>query len=360
MQCIYEIRIIHNEMNPHFLARFPFCEEATRFVRKKGIDLGELLTGIAYEGARERGRKRVIDALEEGEIKDHPLTEEFEYLQEILSYPIARMIVSCVADSFLTRRYALAEAVTMNRRLKGEDLETVVGMAERLKVEASVSDGSLSIHFTDYLKNTSRIRSRDWKLVNTEVFSGYVFLTKSRFCRVLQQALQDRIEEELPLPVSDMVLERLNEDSSRIKEMVETRRERYKAEDLGKVSIIRFPPCMKKLVAIAQAGENVPHSGRFALTTFLHHIGLSAEEILNLFASSPDFDASKTRYQIEHITGETSGTEYTPPECATMKSYGVCFEPDALCEHENVNHPLTYYKIKGAKRKKGKGSTEQE
>lgn len=329
-------------------------------MRERGIDLEELLTGIAYEGARERGRKRVIDALEEGEIRDYPMTEEFEYLQEILSYPVARMIVSCVADPFLTRRYALAEAVTMNRRLNGEELEGVVNMAGRLNVEASVSDRTLGIHFTDYLKNTSRIRSRDWKLVNTEIFSGYVFLTKSRFCRVLQQALQDRIEEELPLQVSDVVLEHLEEDSSEIKNMVETRRERYRAEDLGKVSIIRFPPCMKKLVAIAQAGENVPHSGRFALTTFLHHIGLSGEEILNLFATSPDFDASKTRYQIEHITGETSGTEYTPPECATMKSYGVCFEPDALCEHENVNHPLTYYKIKGPKRKESKRDSDAE
>jgi len=87
------------------------------------------------------------------------------------------------------------------------------------------------------------------------------------------------------------------------------------------------------------------------LTAFLHHIGLSPDEILSLFSRSPDFDASKTKYQVDHITGETSGTEYTPPECSTMKSYGICFNPEKLCEHPKVKHPLTYYKIKNNPRR---------
>ena len=107
---------------------------------------------------------------------------------------------------------------------------------------------------------------------------------------------------------------------------------------------------MKQLLGMTQAGENVPHVGRFAIATFLHHIGLSSDQILSLFSSSPDFDVSKARYQVEHVTGKISGTEYTPPSCDTMISNGICFNPDSLCNKSWLTHPLTYYKTKGKKR----------
>ena len=58
-----------------------------------------------------------------------------------------------------------------------------------------------------------------------------------------------------------------------------------------------------------------------------------------------------TEYQIEHITGTTSPTEYTPPECSTMKSYGVCPGGDALCHQEWMTHPLKYYRYKARRRR---------
>jgi len=324
-------------MDPRSLARFPFLKEASELVRSKKISMGDLLEGVAYEEARERGMGRTVDALEGGEIADRPMARELDSVQEILSYPLARMLVSCVPDQFLIRRYALAE-------------ELIVDVAEQLGVRAVVVEGSLRIQFTDYLRFTSRIRSREWKLVNNEVFRGFVFLPKPRFCRIMQQALQDRIEDELPMEVSDEILNSLRSYWKPLETMVATWRERYRAEDLGEVSIVKFPPCMKRLVAIAQAGENLPHTGRFALTSFLSFIGLSPGEIIKLFSESPDFDPSKSRYQIDHITGEISGTRYTPPECSTMKSYGICFDEDPLCRHPKVNHPLTYYRIKSRKR----------
>lgn len=337
-------------MDPRTLARFPFLKEASDLVRSRDVSLIDILGGMAYEEARERGMARTVEALEEGEVADRPLARELDQFQEILSYPLARMLVSCVPDPFLIKRYALAEGVTMKRRLEEEDIPTIVEVAEQLGVRAVVVEGSLRIRFTDYLRFTSRIRSKDWKLVNNEVFKGYVFLSKPRFCRVLQQTLQDRIEEELPMEVSDAIVDSLGSRWKRLETMVETWRERCKAEDFGEVSIVKFPPCMKRLVAIAQAGENLPHTGRFALTSFLHFIGMTPEDIIGLFSESPDFDPSKSRYQIEHITGEISGTEYTPPECSTMKSYGICFDPDNLCKHPKVNHPLTYYRIKSRDR----------
>lgn len=122
----------------------------------------------------------------------------------------------------------------------------------------------------------------------------------------------------------------------------------------SKASILKFPPCMRKLLATLERGENIPHAGRFALTAFLHAVGMSADDILKMFSSTPDFDKKKTRYQVEHITGKISGIVYTPPECAAMKTYGLCSNEDLLCKKEWLTHPLKYYRAKERSASKGK------
>jgi DNA primase large subunit len=116
---------------------------------------------------------------------------------------------------------------------------------------------------------------------------------------------------------------------------------------------------MRRLLSMAQMGENIPHQGRFALTSFLHTLGMSADDIIRLFSLSPDFDPKKSRYQVEHITGVISSTEYTPPECSTMKTYGICFDPDDLCKREWMTHPLKYYRTKMGKRRRTKDNSQQ-
>jgi DNA primase large subunit len=219
-------------------------------------------------------------------------------------------------------------------------------VAAELKVSARLEDDIPNMHFTDFLRYTAGVRGKEWKLVNQEVHEGYVPLSKNRFARVLEQALGERIEEELPLPVNDTILNTFRADTEEVSKLVAEMRERFKANDMGEVSLVKFPPCMKKLVAMAEKGENMPHAGRFAMTSFLSYIGMGPAEIVKIFARSPDFDESKTLYQINHITGEGGGTKYTPPECATMRTNGVCYEPDSLCNSGRVRHPLTYYRIK--------------
>ena len=64
---------------------------------------------------------------------------------------------------------------------------------------------------------------------------------------------------------------------------------------------------------------------------------------MEVYQRSPDFDIEKTLYQVEHISG-SSGTEYTPPSCATMETNGLCVNRAALCER--VGSPLGYYRKK--------------
>jgi len=328
-------------------ARYPFLKESAEFAETHSADIVALIMSPLYADARKRGMNRVLESIRISEVSYVPLMSfEYERLMEVMSYPYARILVSCLNDRFLTKRYALAESVRMNRLLEEERAGTVIYIAKELGVDAVLRDDVLMMHFTDYLRLASRMKSMEWKLVNSELFGGNVFLPNEKFCRALQNALQDKIESELPIRVPDDIRSAVSKDVKHIEIAFNEMKSRFGDNVGGDVVVEEFPPCMRYLLAGTQNGLNLPHSGRFALVAFLHALGMDSEQIMALFSKSPDFDESKTIYQVRHITGEVSSTEYTPPECLTMKSYGICFEPDDLCGREKMVHPLIYYRIR--------------
>ena len=345
-------------MDLRTLARYPFVKEASERVKAESIGLEDLLSSRAYERARTVGFDRALAALEQGAIQDRPMADEADALNELLSYPIARMIVSAAADTFLTRRYSIAEAKLAHARLlqDSQDNPGFLGhMAGELGVGLVPENGGFRLHFTDFLKFTNTMREKEWKLINQRVGGGYVVLPREKSVRVLQNAVQRKIDEELPLDVNAFIEERLADEVAQVKQILRETHSKWRAQDIGPVRITRFPPCMYNLLAAIQNHENVAHMGRFAIVTFLHHVGLSNEEVYRVFGDVPDFAADVTKYQIGHITGETSATEYSTPECATMKSYGLCPGPDALCL--TIRHPLSYYRKKvGAEGSRGSGA----
>ena len=338
-------------MNARLAARYPFLKDAAEFATEKEADIDKLLTSYEFEDARARGVERLEDTIRDTEISYVPLLKEEEQLIEVMSYPYARMIVSCINDRFLTKRYAVAESKRMNKLLGEEHYNTVLDIALALGVRSRTEDEGLMMHFSDYLKFSSRIKSTDWKLVNTEMKGGFVVLTHEKFDRVLENALSDKIESELPLDVPDEYRKLMQNDIDHISMLLAESKNRFSPGFSGELNKEHLPPCIRTLLANAQNGVNLPHSGRFAMVSFLHAIGMNSDQILTLFSQSPDFDESKSSYQIRHITGELNGTDgYTPPECSTMKTNGLCLEPDNLCNNDKVNHPLTYYRIKSGTR----------
>ena len=333
-------------MDARLSARFPFLREASEFAAENSADLQSLIMSESFAPARARGKERVLDAINAGEVAYKPLMRDYDCLMEVLSYPYARILVSVIWDRYLTKRYALGEAVRMNKILADEDRQTILDISDELGFKAATdSDGIMHMKFSDYLMLSSRLKSIDWKLINSDIRSGTVLLPKEKFNRLMQNALQDRIESELPLRPPEEFLPYLERDCADVRSALEeakmkmdpTRGEGMKDEYL--------PPCISHLLETALKGINLPHSGRFALVTFMSALGLDYGGIIKIFAESPDFDESKSEYQIKHITGELYGRDaYTPPECKTMKTEGLCFEPDGLCA--KVNHPLNYYRIK--------------
>jgi DNA primase large subunit len=119
-----------------------------------------------------------------------------------------------------------------------------------------------------------------------------------------------------------------------------------------------FPPCIKRVYERVAGGRPASHIGRFALTSFLLNIGMSEEDIFKFFRSVSDFNERMTRYQVEHIAGTRgSGTRYAPPNCATLRTHGICISSESECK--GAVNPLICYKKKLDKLPKKKPADER-
>lgn len=332
------------------LANFPFVNDAAKYVEALDFQLDELFSEKAFEQIRERGKERVLEAISEG-ITRNVCSDRVGAEKELLSYPVARILVSCINDGYLIRRYALAEAKSAYERVKELKDIKLKELADDFNIDAEINERSVIIHFTDYIRYASAIHEPKWKLVNRNMDRGKVTVIKEDFSRVLEEAVRKRIESSLPLEVPAKICTSLERYLLEIRNSLTTRKSEFSIEEFKEIMPDCFPPCMVHALSNAQAGVNLPHSMRFALTSFLLNIGMNAEGIIELFKVSPDFDEERTRYQVMHIHGAT-GTTYTSPSCATMITYGNCYGKEALCER--ISHPLNYYRRKAWILKKGK------
>ncbi len=318
------------------LSDYPFTQEASDRVRSLGYSLESLLDKTSFKLVRSRAAERVQGAIA-GSIPESQANTDAEHLTELLSYPLARVMVSCLDDSILLRRYALAEAKLAFKRMQNEKQELTL-LANDLGVHLQ-GFGPWKIYFAEYIQTAHRMHSPKWKLVNRDLQEGYLTVTEEELKRLLEEAVRDRVQKGLPLKVGEAVCSKLEEYLRPLKAELEIVKARNKV-DLGRVEEGAFPPCIKMMLSEVAKGANLAHSARFALVSFLLQINMTVEDVIQLFNTSPDFDMERTRYQVEHISGAT-GTQYKPPSCATMATYGNCPGEDELCRR--IRHPLSYY-----------------
>ncbi|HWH07993.1 MAG TPA: DNA primase large subunit PriL [Candidatus Thermoplasmatota archaeon] len=340
-------------MDPR-LARYPFLPAAAEWMAREGPTLEEVLGDRVYATARARGRERVRIALEDATQAEAPPLDGSdlrELLEETLSYVYARILVSALADPYVVRRHALAEAVRVKAHLEREDDPEVVAECARAVGLGFEPDGlAFRAHFADYLRQAVHLKDMGWKLVRQPLRRGFVEMDRRTAARLVQEALRRRVEAELPRPVSDEVKARVAPDLQPLRELAASKKERYATEGaFGAVDLSILPPCMQHVLGQLQRGENVAHNARFAIVTFLHKIGMTSEDIMRLFAQAPDFREDLTRYQVEHITGVTSGTTYSVPGCDNLQTFNLCYADD-LCRtrtrdgNARVRYPGDYYR----------------
>jgi DNA primase large subunit len=316
------------------LARYPFLEEAQDYVRNESGTLDLILRSKGGKALLEHATRRVGDTLAQknpGECGVYGRDAK----EDIFTYVLARMLVSCINDRMLIERLSQFEARRAYSWFVREDRGRMIAIAERVGIDLERP----ALPVVTYVGLIGQLNDERWRLVNRRVENGQVYLLPEEMQELVEERIRGIIRERLPLTVPEEVCRELQPHTQEIAAALQQRA----LEEFGEVDESSFPPCISALIKAVTAGTNLPHVGRFALTAFLHNIGLSTTQIVEVFQRAPDFDLSMTMYQVEHISGR-AGTEYTAPSCATMRTHGLCVRRDETCE--KVSHPLSYYKWK--------------
>jgi DNA primase large subunit len=336
------------------LSHFPFLKKAQDHIKKSFPPIDQLLKEEKGAFLTDLAVRRINQAL----ATKKTIAAHFQHRddEEIASYVFARIIVSCVQDKQLydrltryeaERAYYFLNAETGSESEKGWNENAILDgdqnsrIANYIAAEFRIDLSKDRMPLADYIEIVSVLHEERFKLINRRVRKGYVEIKKEELLELLRERIRVILRRDLPYHVPKNICQQL----APVGESIKKEYQQQMLRQFGAVDESAFPPCMQALIKALTGGINLSHAGRFSLTTFVHTIGMDVPAIAQLYARSPDFDPEKTMYQVEHITGRGgSGTEYTAPACAAMRTTGLCVNRDPLCER--VNHPLSYYKVK--------------
>ena len=336
------------KFTPRDLAKYPFLRETAEYIRPLNLQIADL-TSPGMEQVLKRAEERVREA-----ITHIRITRDLRSIgTEIPSYPVALLLVAATENSFIRKRYALAEAKQASTDLAIETPEKVFRIAENFgwKISHFNKQSKLPhefvLHFSDYLRNVTQLSADSkWKLINRIMVDGSVYLNQADVVRLLEEEIRKTIEKRLASTELSKLPPEIVAIAEKLKALAVEKIGTSEMEVFSKVIVQdAFPPCINALYDAASKSRHLSHVGRFTLTSFLINIGMSPEALTDLFKSFSDFNERLTRYQVEHIAGSRgSGTRYTPPNCETLQTHGVCLNRDEFCG--GARNPLIYYKRK--------------
>ncbi|MFH5799568.1 DNA primase [Haladaptatus sp. CMAA 1911] len=333
-------------------ARYPFLASAREAVRDANLDLAEVIAG---DGGRhpavERGVERVRRALLDGTVRAPDDGRRWATTAEVLSYPIARMLVSLLDAPGAVEKYANAEATTAYERFTADfetpddGLRSTQGAS--LTLDAFLADFDLAgdittrgdgfgVAVSTYISLVGEFGD-GWRLVTRQLEDGVVVVSQGELHELLRTAVETRIAADLPLSVPDEIGEELADELS---ELESSFTDADFSHDIDTLVPELFPPCMTALLSRARDAETLPAHSEFTLVSFLTSIGLDADEILSLCEVRSSGRGDRLRARIERLRDERT-TQFAPPSCATLQAYGDCVNKDQRCE--TVTHPLVYY-----------------
>ncbi|MFQ5710193.1 MAG: hypothetical protein ACE5GD_00285 [Candidatus Geothermarchaeales archaeon] len=340
-------------VNPTWTTKYPFTEEAREYIRLNAPSLEEFVREelnhvVEYTFNRlkteiEGPRKEVRRA------RGEEWTKEYE----TLFYPLAFAIVKATGNGAIQRVFADRESKKALSHLRVEEAGNVVHIGRstfNLRLNYLEDEGKYLLQLMDYLSVSSRFGGGRWKLSNSYVKDGWVYLDHRRACRIIAEYVKRRIlmkmGEEGAIP--DLFLnysEKLIEFFRGLKRYEEVLVE---DRDWGeKIDLSDLPPCIRHVYDVAVRGGDLSHMARFSLVTFLSNVGYGVDEIVRVFSGAPDFSPQKTRYQVEHITGMRGGRKkYKIPSCSKMRTFNLCM-PGEGCRR--IKHPMHYLRRKRKK-----------
>ncbi|MDE0266147.1 MAG: hypothetical protein OXK17_03870, partial [Thaumarchaeota archaeon] len=326
-------------------AKYPFLADAGRHLQEYGFELPQFGTDPALRAVVDKAHERVMAAtggsVYRSGLADGRAVQDRMLDVEILSFLIAIVLIKLANRHTLVRRFALSEARRAESYLAGDLSDrrdrSRADMARRILhdlfgLKVGVSDYRYLIPVPDYLKHSSVFHEREWKLVNRQVEDGHVILRPDKTVRLIRHALTTYISEKIrasPVPDTIPGLEGMVAELAAVADKLTPTYE----------STGENPPCIKHAINVLKSGENLPHSGRFMLATFLLARGRPVEEIAPLFKNAPDYSERVTMYQLNHLSGGTGGVKYNCPSCDKLRTQNLCF---AVPECDGIITPLQF------------------
>jgi DNA primase large subunit len=306
------------------LARYPFLNEAGEYLRQSGFGWEELDRPDMKE-VIERAVERVQAGVA-GTVDD----KVDRYEKEILVFLVTLILVKSVGMEPVLKKYALAEARRAEKFLT-EDLKRQSEAQRRalfskifedlFGLRIDTADGRLfKVKVSDYLVRSSRFHEQEWKMINRLVHGGFVYLDADETVRLVRSELAALISDRVHAMSLPALPQSIKEKADALRSELVPRYE-YRTH-----AVTDYPPCVKHALEVMNRGENLPHSARLMLATYMLAIGKPVDEIVEMFKNAPDFNERITRYQVEHLAGSKGNrTKYSVPSCDKLRTQNLCF-----------------------------------
>jgi DNA primase large subunit len=317
-------------------ARYPFLDAARETVDAADVDFADLVA--SDHAAVERGHERVERALVEGSIEtDRHVTPR----TELLSYPLARVLVSLLDTPGAVEKYAAAEAETAYTRFvedcQGQtrshsnqhspSLETLLHEFG-LDGDVQVTDDSYRITVETYLQRAPD--ADDWMLVTRELTDGYVSVSRSEVLELLRETVEARVVTGLPFEVPSEIADPL---LSAVQDLKSVLASVEYPRGIDRVEPSQFPDCITSLIEQSRTNDDLDQLEQFTLVSFLAGIGMDGDDIRDFCGQHGE----RFTYTTERLADEDEQNPYPPPSFETMQRYGICDGG------HGETHPLSEY-----------------
>jgi DNA primase large subunit len=323
------------------LAKYPFLQEASAYIQESKFDFAEFDRPEMIHIIN-----RAVEKLE-NELKGKIYSNLDEYEIEIMTFLVSLLLIKSIGLEEVSKKCSLFEAMRVERFLSTDLSIERSSQKKKLlvqKIFQDLFDINIDVDSTssicklsvpDYLLRASKMNEQEWKLINRSVKDGYVFLDTDEAVRLIRNELSNLIYTR----IKNM---KVYEVPIIIKSKADELRKKYSGRYVyrNQFKILEYPPCIKHAMEIINKGENLPHSARFMLATYMLAIGKTEEEVIEIFKNSPDYNEKITRYQVEHLAGKKgSHIKYSVPSCDRLRSEDLCF---AVKECENLINPIQF------------------
>jgi len=332
-------------LGPDEIAKYSFLAEAGQYLKDKGFSLVQFGSDSDLEPIVEKAFSRITTAIQKPNYNSEPINEQLDL--EVFSFLIAVVLLKLCGKYTLIKRFSLAEARRAEKFLE-KDLGKVSTPTEKELAQRIIQDlfsitikieekDFIKIPISDYITHAVQFHEREWKLINRRVEKGMVFLTPHETVRLIRKELDRYINSKIISANTPPMV-------SGFQSYVEKLTLFSKKFEVPTIVSTEYPPCIKHAIEVLEKGENLPHSGRFLLATYLLGNGQNIEQIAPLFKNAPDYNEKITLYQLHHLKGSSgSGTEYKCPSCERVKSKDLCF---ATSDCDGIINPLQFKKKK--------------